>query len=227
MEDVNCFVYGGERVYNVMDVARYITNYSIEIGRPVSNLKWQKLLYFIQVAFIKQYEITRYEEPIVHWRHGPVVESVYQKYKAYGAENITDKEREYFSFHFNVDTRSFVMEPKNHKEDIFEHCHQMLINSIVKNIKMCLHGIWLSWLIRKNLGKNGPKWRDYSESDETVLFVYGDWKLKEWLQKIGMTEIHNILQLDSLCEIIKEYYIIIKDISIQKFQYGTFHKLWC
>ena len=39
MEDVNCFVYGGERVYNVMDVARYITNYSIEIGRPVSNLK--------------------------------------------------------------------------------------------------------------------------------------------------------------------------------------------
>ena len=135
MEDVNCFVYGGERVYNVMDVARYITNYSIEIGRPVSNLKWQKLLYFIQVAFIKQYEITCYEEPIVHWRHGPVVESVYQKYKAYGAENITDKELEYFSFHFNVDTRSFVMEPKNYKEDIFEHCHQMLINSIVEEYK--------------------------------------------------------------------------------------------
>ena len=43
--------------------------------------------------------------------------------------------------------------------------------------------------------------------------------MKERLQKIGMTEIHNILQLDSLCEIIKEYYIIIKDISIQKFQY--------
>lgn len=27
------------------------------------------------------------------------------------------------------------MEPKNYKEDIFEHCHQMLINSIIEEYK--------------------------------------------------------------------------------------------
>ena len=96
-------------MYNVMDVARYMINYSIEIGRPVSNLKLQKLLYFVQVAFIRQYGIPCFEEPIIHWRHGPVVESVYQKYKAYGAEAITDKELEYFSFRYNMDLRSFVI----------------------------------------------------------------------------------------------------------------------
>ncbi|MCI8269001.1 MAG: DUF4065 domain-containing protein [Lachnospiraceae bacterium] len=122
-------------MYNVMDVARYVVNYSIEIGRPVSNLKLQKLLYFIQVAFISQYGLPCYEEPIIHWRHGPVVESVYQKYKAYGAENITDKELEYFSFSFNVDTRSFMIEPKKYNESVFEFSHLMLIRSIIESYK--------------------------------------------------------------------------------------------
>lgn len=108
----------------------------LNVRKEICHKQWRmSIALFMEVAFIKQYEITCYEEPIVHWRHGPVVESVYQKYKAYGAENITDKELEYFSFHFNVDTRSFVVEPKNYKEDIFEHCHPMLINSIIEEYK--------------------------------------------------------------------------------------------
>ena len=122
-------------MYNVMDVARYMINYSIEIGRPVSNLKLQKLLYFVQVAFIRQYGIPCFEEPIIHWRHGPVVKSVYQKYKAYGAEAITDKELEYFSFRYNMDLRSFVIEPKRYEEAIFEYGHRMLIRSVVEYYK--------------------------------------------------------------------------------------------
>lgn len=118
-----------------MDVARYIINYSIEIGRPVSNLKLQKLLYFVQAAFIRHYGVPCFEEPIVHWRHGPVVESVYQKYKAYGAENITDKELEYFSFQYNMDTRSFMIEPKKYNESVFEYSHLILIKSIIEYYK--------------------------------------------------------------------------------------------
>lgn len=122
-------------MYNVMDVARLIVNYSIEISRPVSNLKLQKLLYFVQVAFIYRYGYSCYEEPIVHWRHGPVVESVYQNYKAYGAENILDKELEYFSFMFDVRTMSFVMESKIYDENMFEASHLKLIKSIVDSYK--------------------------------------------------------------------------------------------
>lgn len=122
-------------MYNVMDVARVIVNYSIEIGRPVSNLKLQKLLYFVQVAFINEYGVACFGEPIVHWRHGPVVESVYQKYKAYGAENIADKELEYFSFHFDSQTMSFVTERKIYNEGIFKFSHLTLIKSIVEYYK--------------------------------------------------------------------------------------------
>ena len=98
-------------MYNVMDVARYMINYSIEIGRPVSNLKLQKLLYFVQVAFIRKYGIPCF------------------------AEAITDKELEYFSFRYNMDLRSFVIEPKRYEEAIFEYGHRMLIRSVVEYYK--------------------------------------------------------------------------------------------
>lgn len=122
-------------MYKVMDVARFIVNYSIEIGKPVSNLKLQKLLYFVQVAFICQLGVPCYEEPIMHWRHGPVVESVYQKYKAYGAENITDKEEEYLEFSFDLETMSFGAERKKYDENIFKSEHLKIIKAVVDKYK--------------------------------------------------------------------------------------------
>lgn len=118
-----------------MDVARFVVNYSIDIKRLVSNLKLQKLLYFIQVAFIRQYGVPCFGESIVHWRHGSVVESVYQKYKAYGADNITDKEIEYVSFDFDSETMSLVMEWKEYNENIFEPIHLRVIRSVVEQYK--------------------------------------------------------------------------------------------
>ena len=35
-------------MYNVKDIAKYIISYSYEQNKPVSNLKLQKLLYFVQ-----------------------------------------------------------------------------------------------------------------------------------------------------------------------------------
>ncbi len=39
-------------MYKAMDIAQYVVNYSIEKDNPVSNLKLQKLLYYIQDAFL-------------------------------------------------------------------------------------------------------------------------------------------------------------------------------
>lgn len=150
-------------MYNVMDVARFIVNYSIEIGRPVSNLKLQKLLYFVQVAFISRYGVPCFDEPIVHWRHGPVVESVYQKYKAYGAENITDKELEYFSFYFDPETMSFVTKWKKYNENIFEFIHSVLIKSIVEQYKDVL-----PWDMVELTHKEEP-WKKTDRNEEITV----------------------------------------------------------
>lgn len=122
-------------MYNVMDVARVIVNYSIEIGRPVSNLKLQKLLYFVQITFLRRFGVPCFNEPLVHWRHGPVVESVYQKYKAYGAENITEKELTYFSFRFDIETMLFSTEQKVYDENIFKPDHLNTIKYVVDEYK--------------------------------------------------------------------------------------------
>ena len=118
-------------MYQVMDVARFIVNYSIEIGKPVSNLKLQKLLYFVQVTFLGCLGVPCYGEPVVHWRHGPVVECVYQKYRSYGADSIRDKELEYYDFQFDMNTMSIITRRRTYNEDIFEDSHQRLIKSVV------------------------------------------------------------------------------------------------
>ncbi len=133
----NCFALftGGEDMYNVMDVARFIVNYSIEIKRPVSNLKLQKLLYYVQAEFVRWFNKPCFDDPIIHWRHGPVVESVYQKYKAYGSDNILDKESKYLSFEFNFPTMEFTPVWKDYNENIFEFQHLSMIKQVIERYK--------------------------------------------------------------------------------------------
>lgn len=69
-------------MYDVMDVANYIVNRSIDIGKPVSNLKLQKLLYYSQVAkLIESGGDKLFDDEISAWRYGPVVEQVYHRFK--------------------------------------------------------------------------------------------------------------------------------------------------
>ncbi|MDU7067145.1 MAG: DUF4065 domain-containing protein [Clostridium perfringens] len=76
-------------VYNVKDIAAYIVDYSIENGSPVSNLKLQKILYYVQAYFLVTKNEPCFREDIIHWRHGPVVREVYSQYKMYFDDEIT------------------------------------------------------------------------------------------------------------------------------------------
>jgi uncharacterized phage-associated protein len=68
--------------YKALDVANYIVNYCIAKGMPISNLKLQKIMYYVQAAFlVEKNGRCAFNEPIVAWRYGPVVEGVYNKFK--------------------------------------------------------------------------------------------------------------------------------------------------
>lgn len=73
--------------YSACDVAEYIIYYSHSIGESVSNMKLQKLLYFVQGEFLKSGKECFLEE-IEAWDYGPVVHEVYNKYKVYSGGNI-------------------------------------------------------------------------------------------------------------------------------------------
>lgn len=52
-----------------------------DVGDLVSNLKLQKLVYYCQGFYLALHGEPLFEEPIVAWQHGPVVEALYHEFK--------------------------------------------------------------------------------------------------------------------------------------------------
>ena len=75
-------------MYKALDIANYVINKEGQMGHSVSNLKLQKILYFIQAEFLVVKGIPCFEEEIIAWGFGPVVLEVYHEYKVYGAAGI-------------------------------------------------------------------------------------------------------------------------------------------
>ena len=72
------------------DVAQYIVNYFIDLGKPVSNLQLQKLLYFTWIDYYDKTVKRLFEDPFIAWPLGPVVHEVYCAYSPYGGLPIFD-----------------------------------------------------------------------------------------------------------------------------------------
>lgn len=80
-----------KKIYNVLDISRYIINKSIEMGNPINNLKLQKLLYYTQAEFLVRKGEPAFKEEIVAWKYGPVVVEAYEEFKTYSSGKIIEK----------------------------------------------------------------------------------------------------------------------------------------
>ena len=80
-------------MYDVKSVAKYVISYCREQEYVMSNLKLQKVLYFVQAAFLSTRHYPCFEEDFEAWDFGPVVPEIYHEYKIFGLSFI-------FSFEF-------------------------------------------------------------------------------------------------------------------------------
>lgn len=93
-----------------LEVARHIIHRAASADEPefLSNLRLQKLLYYVQMHSLAQRDRAMFEQPIEAWKRGPVVEEIYDTFKAYGyndipVENVptpselTDEEKEFIN----------------------------------------------------------------------------------------------------------------------------------
>ncbi len=62
--------------------------YNPNKGDTVSNLKLQKLLYYVQGFNLAKFGKPLFKEKIIAWQYGPVVEEVYHQYKDSGSLGI-------------------------------------------------------------------------------------------------------------------------------------------
>lgn len=75
-------------MYMVRDIAEYVIWYSEKQDLGISNLKLQKILYFIQAYFLICSGKPCFCEKIEAWDFGPVVPGIYRRYKQYGGTDI-------------------------------------------------------------------------------------------------------------------------------------------
>ncbi|AJQ26922.1 Panacea domain-containing protein [Pelosinus fermentans] len=74
--------------YSALEVAKYILTYCFKADTPISNLKLQKLLYFVQGEFYKEKGEPLFTEDISAWQFGPVVPDVYYEFCVYAGTPI-------------------------------------------------------------------------------------------------------------------------------------------
>lgn len=69
-------------------IAKYIVKEALKRKMPVTNLKLQKILYFVQGVHLIMHDKEAFPDEIIAWEYGPVVKNVYYEYAIYGANDI-------------------------------------------------------------------------------------------------------------------------------------------
>ena len=70
--------------YDALDVAEYILHYcENELQRPISNLRLQKILYYIQGVYLSNNHEPLFDNDIEAWDYGPVIPDVYYAYNCF------------------------------------------------------------------------------------------------------------------------------------------------
>lgn len=95
-----------------LDIAKKIIHCTdVEKGDIISNLKLQKMLYYMQAYWLAIFKKPLFEEEIEAWMYGPVVPSVYDHFKKFGSSAIMPE---------NVDEPVFL-NFDNDEKDLFNN----------------------------------------------------------------------------------------------------------
>lgn len=126
------------KMNKALDVARYIINTSNDKGYDITNLRLQKILYFVQMEFVIRGKVCFYDK-MEAWDYGPVVPSVYKRFKYNGASNIDKIEYCYDDSEglWNLKRTPYSDEvlPKEDREiidTVIEECYKFNTSALVR-----------------------------------------------------------------------------------------------
>lgn len=130
-------------MYTCLDVANYFLSLNDEeAGDLMSNLKVQKLIYYAQGFSLAVLGKPMFADPIEAWAHGPVVSSLYHRYKEYGAGPIPV--------------------PEGFDPSIFEAADRELLDEVYS-----VFGQFSAWKLR-NMTHEEPPWREKKVSGGVI-----------------------------------------------------------
>lgn len=142
---------------DVSDIAEYFIRKFDELQTFLAQLKLQKLLYYAQGIGFGRYGVKLFNEPLLAWKHGPVVESIYDKYKKY--------------------KRSPLERTPN------TNISSLIQNEVISNIleeTITIYGIYDAWVLRTKTHNEFP-WLETDCND-----VITDEKMFSFLKNINL-----------------------------------------
>lgn len=132
--------------YKARDIAEYYLCCSNDeqSGDLISNLKIQKLVYYAQGIHLAATGKALFGDKIVAWEHGPVVETLYHKYKHYG---------------------NGAIEPtKGYDIPEFDESTRQLLDEVY-----CVLGQYSAWKLREMTHSESPWANAYKKSPGSVI----------------------------------------------------------
>jgi len=78
--------------YTANLIAYAFVKKGIEEGRPVTQMKLQKMVYFAHGVHLASFSRPLIQEDFEAWQFGPVIPSIYQEYKTFGSQPINIKQ---------------------------------------------------------------------------------------------------------------------------------------
>lgn len=76
--------------YRALDVANFLVYLMSDSYDDLSNMKLNKILYYAQGHYLQKYGKPLFSDRILAFQHGPLIKSVYEKYKPYYDRPISD-----------------------------------------------------------------------------------------------------------------------------------------
>ncbi len=74
--------------YSALSVARFVISYCNTKGYPISNLKLQKIMYYVWIDYYNETQQPLYNDSICAWQLGPVVPEVYYEFCSFAGTPI-------------------------------------------------------------------------------------------------------------------------------------------
>lgn len=77
--------------YSAKAVANYILDVAKKRGFEITDMQLQKIVFFAHAVYFNQHHKPLISDPVMAWKHGPVIPSLYQAFRSFGNRPITTR----------------------------------------------------------------------------------------------------------------------------------------
>ena len=155
-------------IYDVIDVCNYVIGYCNSHNYPISNLRLQKLLYFIRGTFLENDRGPCFSGVLEAWALGPVSPEAYRYFKVFASQDIPAI--------YSDPSVSWTAKRVERANAIIAENDKSLINQVIEKLHSIVTSVLVDITHKQRPWLDAYKTADSIISDESIkeLFKRGD-----------------------------------------------------